>query len=341
MADNTKSRFDEQTLEKMYTILLQSPHSGEIIRELKQLHQQQLSFKTISFLLGMSWFHPNAMIRRRVKYLIFRKVPDDFAHFLKGKWRYLPQPPITKVWELMEYLVTHPRIDTKLLRRWAYRPYLQSKELNLEKQKLHYLSSELEAMKHLKELNINHNHLLTLPPELGKLKKLESLSLAYNQLAILPDQIKKLKKLRKLDLTANQGMNNVPQEIAHLQKLTVLNLSQNNFGALPMSICSLENLEELNLAHNGLTTLPNNCFKLSKLKKLNLSNNRFTTLPVKALCQLEGLTDLNVTGNALTDLPLGLKKAPRLKKIQLQNIPELNARKKELQKNFAPIKLIF
>ena len=325
---------------EIYT-LLESSASGDVVRGLKQLRKETFNADMASFLLGMSWFHPNAMIRRRVKYVLFNGVSEDFAQFLKGKWRYLPNPPITKVWELMEYLITHPLINTTLLRSWAYRPYLQHKQLNLEKQKLHYLSSELAAFKHLKTLNLNHNHLLTLPPELGKLKKLENLSLAYNQIAILPDQVKKLKKLRQLDLTANQGLNNLPREIAQLQNLTTLNLSQNNFQELPLSVCNIESLEELNLAHNQLTGLPEEFTQLPKLKKLNLSNNQLTKLPVKVLCQLENLSTLVIAGNALSELPMKLTKAPRLKKIHLQNIPTLIAQKQELQENFAPIKLIF
>jgi len=338
MLDSTTST--QTNLNEIYA-LLESTASQKVIRGLKQLRKDTFNADMASFLLGMSWFHPNAMIRRRVKYVLFNGISEDFAQFLKGKWRYLPKPSITKVWELMEYLTTHPLINTTLLRRWAYRPYLQHKQLSLEKQKLHYVSSELAAFKHLKELILSNNHLLTLPPELGKLKKLESLSLAYNQIAILPDQIKKLKKLRRLDLTANQGMNNVPREIAQLQNLTILNLSQNKFQELPLSICHLESLEELNLAHNRLTGLPEECIKLVKLKKLNLSNNQLTTLPVKELCQLESLSTLNLGGNALSDLPLKLKKAPSLKKIYAQNMPSLAAKKQQLQEKFAPIKLIF
>ncbi|OJJ18518.1 hypothetical protein BKI52_23175 [marine bacterium AO1-C] len=328
------------TQEEIYA-LLESSSSIEVIRTLKQLRQEKLNFTMISFLVGMSWFHPEAMIRRRVKYLLFKEASEDFVHFLKGKWRYLPKPSITKVWELMEYLSTHPRIDITLLRRWAYRTYFQHKKLSLEKQKLHYLSSELGAFKHLKELNLSYNHLLTLPPELGKLKKLESLSLAHNQLAILPDQIKKLKKLRKLDLTANQGMNNVPREISQLQNLTTLILNQNKFQDLPLSICGLERLEELNLAYNQLSTLPEECTSLIKLKKLNLSHNKFVTLPLKVLCKLENLSTLSIAGNELSDLPIALKQAPRLRKIHLQNIPSLATKKQRLQEKFAPVKLIF
>lgn len=330
----------QDKLEEIYT-LLESTATNEIIVGLKKLRGEKPDFKTSSFLLGMSWFHPDPLIRRRVKYSLFKDAPEDFASFLKGKWRYTPTPSLSKVWDLMEYLTTHPRIDANLLRRWAYRTYHQTKSLNLENQKLHYLSSELGALKHLKTLNLNRNHLLTLPPELGKLKKLENLYLAHNQIAILPAQIKKLKNLRHLDLTANKGMNNVPSEIAQLQKILILNLSQNNFQALPLSICNLESLKELILAKNQLETLPKECEKLLKLKSLDISYNNFKVLPLKVLSKMESLSTLNIAGNNLSELPLELKQLPRLKQVNVQNIRALASQKSQLQESFTPIELIF
>lgn len=330
----------QHELQEIYQ-LLEHPSTQQVVIGLKKLRKTKLDYRTISFLLGLSWFHENSMIRRRVKYLVFKEVSEDFARFLKGQWRFLPHPPLSKVWELMEYLQLHPQIDSNLLARWAYRPYYQSNQLQLNQCNLHYLSSELGALKHLKTLDLSQNSLLTLPPELGKLKKLEKLLLANNQIAILPTQIKKLKKLQVLDLSANKGLNNLPRELSNLAKLTTLNLSQNNFKAVPASVCALENLTTLNFSQNHLTQLPSEFIQLNRIKRLNLSHNQIQTLPINLLTSLDNLSTIDLSGNPITKLPSILHQLPRLKKVIVKQIPALSTDKHALIKAFGPIQLIF
>lgn len=330
----------QHELQEIYQSLEHSS-TQQVIIGLKKLRKTKLDYRTISFLLGMSWFHENSMIRRRVKYLVFREVSEDFARFLKGRWRFLPHPPLPKVWELMEYLQLHPQIDSNLLARWAYRPYYQSNQLRLNQCDLHYLSSELGALKHLKTLDLSQNNLLTLPPELGKLKKLEKLLLANNQIVILPTQIKKLKKLQVLDLSANKGLNNLPREFSNLAKLTTLNLSKNNFKTVPVSVCVLQNLTTLDFSQNHLTQLPSEFVQLTRIKQLNLSHNQIQALPIPLLTSLDNLSTLDISGNPITKLPLALHQLPHLKRVIVKQIPALSVDKRELTKAFAPVQLIF
>ncbi|WP_299453409.1 leucine-rich repeat domain-containing protein [uncultured Microscilla sp.] len=329
-----------QQIEQIYQ-LLEDSSSKKVIIGLNKLRQHKLDYKIISYLVGMSWFYPDTKIRRRIKHLIFKEVSDDYASFLKGKWRYLPTPTLPKVWNLIEEVVKHPQIDAGIIRQWAYREHLTNPELKLNNLKLQYLSSELATFKHLKVLDLANNHLLTLPPEFGKLKKLETLFLAHNQIAVLPTEIRKLKSLKKLDLSANQGMNNLPSDLSNWAKLIWLDLSYNSFKTLPLGICNLPKLKELNIAHNQIKQLPKAAKQLKKLKKLNWSANELPALPIESLLLLENLTTLDISDNLLEELPLKLKKLPCLKQITIHNIPALAKQRHQLKKNFAPIELIF
>lgn len=336
----TQPHLSTNELDQIYQ-LLESKSTQKIIAGLNKLRQNELEYRTTSYLLGMSWFHPDKAIRRRVKYILFRGITEDYAHFLKGKWRFSPAPSLPKLWEVLENVVKHPQIDAQILRNWAYTPYLKNPQLQLNKLGLHYLSSELGTFKHLEGLDLSYNNLLTLPPEFGKLKKLEMLSLAHNQIAILPAEIKKLKKLRILDMSANQGMNNLPRELANLNKLSLINLSHNSFKFLPLSVCALAKLNELNIAHNQVNELPTEIKGLEKLKKLIWSANNLTEVPVASLLLLPGLSVLDISDNPIESLPKKLTKLPRLKKLIVKNIPALDQQQEKLQKDFAPVQLIF
>ena len=125
--------------------------------------------------------------------------------------------------------------------------------------------------------------------------------------------------------------------IAHLPnieplctKLTVVNLSFNNFRVIPFQILTIKNLVNLNLRNNPIKELPPeigqlrqlqtlvasfclvscipvSLFRLKYLKFLDLSYNRLSFLP-KEIGNLRSLREFSIEGNELGALPNGILK---------------------------------
>lgn len=62
-------------------------------------------------------------------------------------------------------------------------------ELDLEKEMLTSLPTEIVLLVNLTALDLEHNRLVSLPPEVGQLVHLTSLNLGDNQLATLPAEV--------------------------------------------------------------------------------------------------------------------------------------------------------
>lgn len=76
-----------------------------------------------------------------------------------------------------------------------------------------------------------------------------------------------------LDLSSNNLSGALQAEIRFMQKLRVLNLSDNNFTGVPAEVGQLANLEVLNLANNPITGLP---YEIGNLKNLQILDLRGT-----------------------------------------------------------------
>jgi|SRR3989344_6766989 len=100
----------------------------------------------------------------------------------------------------------------------------------------------------------------------------------------------------KLDLS-NQGLTKVSQNIFSMTNLQELNVSYNRLtGALPAEIRHLQKLEVLDASNNQMTGVPAEIGQLKNLRILDLSNNQLTGLPYE-LANLKNLETLNLSGN--------------------------------------------
>ena len=89
--------------------------------------------------------------------------------------------------------------------------------------------------------------------------------------------------LEVLDVSGNNLTGALPAEIRNLQKLRVLDASDNQMTGVPAEVGQLQNLEVLDLSNNQLTGLPYELGSLKKLKTLNLSGNQYSSQDLEVI----------------------------------------------------------
>ena len=111
----------------------------------------------------------------------------------------------------------------------------------------------------------------------------------------VPLFINRLKQLKSLDISDNNirkiaGLN--------LKKLVVIDVSFNRLKKIP-SLLNLEKLGLINFSNNQIMEFPELNPTLSNLRHVNLSNNNINTLPSDQQQALPSLIKFNIDGNGL------------------------------------------
>ncbi|GKV20426.1 hypothetical protein SLEP1_g30554 [Rubroshorea leprosula] len=161
------------------------------------------------------------------------------------------------------------------------------KVLNVSGNLLQSLPKTIENCRHLEELNCNFNKLSKLPDNIGyELVNLKKLTINSNKLVFLPQSVAHLTSLRVLDARLN-CLRSLPQDLENLINLEVLNVSQNfqYLANLPYSVGLLISLVELDVSYNKITALPNSIGCLRKLQKLCLEGNPLVSPPMEVVEQ--------------------------------------------------------
>ncbi|OKL62485.1 hypothetical protein UA08_02714 [Talaromyces atroroseus] len=128
---------------------------------------------------------------------------------------------------------------------------------------------------------------------------LEILDLHGNFLQSLPLGLRRLQRLTVLNLSNNQLKMEDTKAISELEQLTNLKLANNNLeGTLLPALSQIHSLEVLDLHGNRINLLPETISQLRNLKVLNISENELTSLPSIALSKLP-LQELDASRNKL------------------------------------------
>ncbi len=170
-------------------------------------------------------------------------------------------------------------------------------ELDLSRQDIEVLPSEIGQLEALATLILWDNHLSSLPLEIAELRQLSTLDLGNNRFTSLPPVLTRLTTLKRLDLDSNQ-LTAIPSDIAQLNNLGQLDLYRNQLTMLPSELTELSNLTWLNLEHNQLTALPSKIGRLTNLSTLELRDNRLDRLPSE-LRKLQKLKRFDIRENPL------------------------------------------
>lgn len=119
-------------------------------------------------------------------------------------------------------------------------------------------------------LNLRKQKLKKVPSEIFKLKNLQELNISKNKLTEIPAGIENLPNLELLDASANE-LESLPAEIGQCTSLKRMILNRNNIQELPSTIGNLSALEYLDLWSNSIIEFPEAINKLSEtLKVLDL-----------------------------------------------------------------------
>ena len=95
-----------------------------------------------------------------------------------------------------------------------------------------------------------------------------------------------------------------------LQRLTILDTSDNEIGALPEKFSELKWLRVARLSRNHIVDM-NPLVGLTGCEELDLSQNEITQIP-DTISRMTSLATLDLSRNAIKDIPIGVCKVPRL-----------------------------
>jgi len=119
--------------------------------------------------------------------------------------------------------------------------------LNLRKQKLKIVPSEIFKLKNLQELNLSKNKLTEIPAGIENLPNLEYFDASANDLISLPAEIGQCTFLKRIVLNRN-NIQELPSTIGNLSALEYLDLWSNSIIEFPEAISKLaETLKEVDL----------------------------------------------------------------------------------------------
>ena len=175
------------------------------------------------------------------------------------------------------------------------------KELDVRRNQLSSLPSEIGSIKTLKYLYIHRNQLTNLPIGIGNLDSLLEINLEKNQITSLPEDFVNLRSLEELDIDKNL-LTSLPDDIGNLTKLKYLFAEENQLTSLPSSFANLSNLVFVYMAGNEINSLPSNIGNLSSLRDFDLSYNQLRNFPSK-IAGLISLEYLDLTQNQVSTLP--------------------------------------
>uniref|UniRef100_A0A182NRK0 Leucine-rich repeat-containing protein 20 n=1 Tax=Anopheles dirus TaxID=7168 RepID=A0A182NRK0_9DIPT len=129
------------------------------------------------------------------------------------------------------------------------------------------------------------------------------LNLSECELIQVPDAVYHLMRhteLKTCDLSSNVITKISPKFAVKFSFITDLNLSHNQMARLPDELADLHSLEMLDISHNTFITLPAVVFKMPKLRELKANNNAIIDIDRDEIITSESLEVVDLRHNPLT-----------------------------------------
>lgn len=134
-------------------------------------------------------------------------------------------------------------------------------------------------------------------------KENNNLDLSECELIQVPDAVYHLMRhteLKTCDLSGNVITKISPKFAVKFSLITDLNLSHNQMAKLPDELADLHSLEMLDISYNTFITLPAVVFKMSKLRELRAHNNAIIDIDRDEIITSDSLELVDLRHNPLT-----------------------------------------
>jgi len=177
-------------------------------------------------------------------------------------------------------------------------------KVDLSRNSLQVLPDELSSCSSLESLILTGNKIKEWPGTVfASLSNLTCLKLDNNHLAKIPSEgFDSLLKLQVLDLSGNAACLPDHPALSKLLELQELYLRRMRLSEVPSDIPSLQRLHILDLSQNSLVSIPQDFKNLVSLKELDLSDNNILTLPPELGLLEPSLQVLRLNGNPLRSI---------------------------------------
>ncbi|XP_068084727.1 leucine-rich repeat-containing protein 15 isoform X2 [Anabrus simplex] len=178
----------------------------------------------------------------------------------------------------------------------------------------------LESTVRLKTLNVSFNNFLSEVGFLLHSTELNTLSMKGIGLTdIPPDSLSSLKELCELYLSKNNLQNIMSKSLIHLDKLNIIDLSENKIEDIGKIFEYSVQLREIYLDRNNLTSLVGTEFSNNKeLQLISLNENQLSSVHSNTFTQLQHLKELYMRNNKLSKLSKDIfKENTNLQKLDL------------------------
>nr|XP_006816024.1 PREDICTED: p53-induced protein with a death domain-like [Saccoglossus kowalevskii] len=156
-----------------------------------------------------------------------------------------------------------------------------------------------------------------LPPSIVEFHRLRELVLANNQLKTLPEELANLQNLKILDVSHN-ALTKFPSVVCNCLTLHGLSVADNKLKTIPANISRLQQLNHIDVSYNRIKSIPSELWTLRQLKVVNMNNNLISSiLPnIRRLCQLYWL---GLANNVIQSIPDEIGNLDHLRFLDLRN----------------------
>ena len=162
----------------------------------------------------------------------------------------------------------------------------------------------------------SNSGLLVLPPSLSS--GLDWLLLFSNNITNLSSGVfNKYDRVSRINM-ANNNLSSIPKSTQDLKSLTCLDLSHNSFVIFPSAALHIISLVRLDLGYNQIESFPETILQTASLTHLNVTHNHIKSL-LRAIQNMTSLIHLNMSHNYIMFLPQTIQKMTSLTHLDLSH----------------------